>query len=127
MLESVTGATLALLGAVLFLLLAGAGWLAFVGLRARGQARATAAESARLQAMLRTAPVLAATVTADGRVDMPVRMADWLGLSAPPEFLGDLGTGREGLDPEDARALAHDINGARLARRTNCWSSARSR
>ena len=117
MLESVTGATLALLGAVLFLLLGAAGWLAFVGLRARGQARATAAESARLQAMLRTAPVLAATVTADGRVDMPVRMADWLGLSAPPEFLGDLGTGREGLDPEDARALAHDINGARLAGR----------
>jgi signal transduction histidine kinase len=117
-LESVTGGGLALLGAVAFLLLAGAGWLAFTGLRARDGVKAVVAENARLHAMLRTAPALAAVVRADGRVEMPERMADWLGLHASPDFLTELGAEGVGLQPEDAGGLAHDVNAARLAGRS---------
>ncbi len=112
-----TSGGLVLLGVVLFLLLGGAGWLAFVGLRARGEVQAIAVENRRLQTMLRTAPAMAAVVRADGRVEMPRRMADWLGLTAPPQFLTDLAGAGAGLELGDAEALAHDVDAARLAGR----------
>lgn len=113
--EEVTGATLAVVGAVLFLLVAGAAWLAYTGLRARAEARGALRENARLHALLLGAPALAATVRPDGRVDMPRRMADWLGLAAVPEFLTDLDPE---LEPADAGALAADVQAARLAGRS---------
>ena len=113
--DGISGATLALLGALMFLLVAGSGWLAFMGLRARGQARIVAEENRRLSALLGRAPALAALIKPDGRVDMPRRMADWLGAAEAPEFLTDLSPV---LEPADAKQLADDVNAARLAGRS---------
>ena len=66
--------------------------------------RRRAAEAARLDQLLRGAPALAMTVGRDGRVEMPRRLADWLGLREPARFLAEL-TGEDGgLSPADARA-----------------------
>ena len=111
----VSGATLALMGGLLFVIVAGAAWLAFVGLRARAEARATMRDAGRLDALLRGAPALAAIVRPDGRVDMPRRMADWLGAADAPDYLTDLSPG---LEPADAEGLARDVNAARLAARS---------
>ncbi|PAX09787.1 histidine kinase [Sphingomonas lenta] len=100
---------------MLFVLVAGAGGCAFLGLRARGEARDALRENARLHALLSGAPALAATVRPDGRVEMPRRMADWLGLAQIPEFLTDLDPE---LEPADAKGLAGDVQAARLAGRS---------
>ena len=96
--EEVTGATLAIIGALLFVLVSGAAWLAYTGLRTRAESRDALRENSRLHALLLGAPALAATVRPDGRVDMPRRMADWFGAAGDPEYLGDLDVGLEAED-----------------------------
>ncbi len=54
-------------------------------------------------------------VSADGRLELPDRLADWLGLSPPPRYLDDLAGRDGGLTPEDARALAADVAAAQKA------------
>ena len=99
-------------GVVLFVAIVGAGAMLFVGLRARAAAAGIAADNVRLDAMLRAAPALATIVRADGRVDMPQRMADWLGLIAAPVELRELAQGDVGLTAEDAAAVAADVAAA---------------
>jgi signal transduction histidine kinase/PAS domain-containing protein len=111
-----TGA-LAIVGAIVLLLLAGGAAMLFAGLRARGEAAAAVRDNQRLQALLRSAPVLSMIVRADGRVEMPQRMADWLGLGEPPRFLPELSGEGTGLLREDADALAADVLAAQRAGR----------
>ena len=110
-----TGAAAAL-GAILFVLLAGAAAMLFAGLRARGQVAATLGENARLHATLRSAPMLAMLVRPDGRVEMPQRLADWLGHAAPPRTVAAL-AGPGALSAEDAAALERDVSAAQRAGR----------
>ena len=105
------------LGAILFVLIATGGFLLFQGLSARAGAAHARAEHARLEAMLRSAPAMAMLVRADGRVEMPDRMADWFGLTTPPRFLADLAAADRGLAPEDAAALNEDVAAAQRAGR----------
>ena len=98
-----------LVGAILLLLIAGGAAMLFVGLRARGEATAAQAEAARLDQLLRGAPALAMIVADDGRVDMPRRLADWLGLREPARFLAELSSVDSGLSPADAEKLTADV------------------
>jgi signal transduction histidine kinase len=96
-------------GAVLALLVGLAGWALFVGLRLRGRAMRAAAREARLAALEAASPAQAMIVRADGRIEVPRQVADWLGFDTPPRFLAELtGEGR-GLSAGDAETLAHEI------------------
>ena len=114
-----TGAAVAA-GAVLLLLIGVGAALLFQAMRLRGQARGTAAEKARLEALLRGAPAVPMVVRPDGRLRMPARMADWFGLPSPAESLAELATrsGEGGLTVEDAAALSADIVAAQRAGRS---------
>ena len=98
-------------------MLFGAIWILFIGLRARREATEAFAANARLEAMLASAPALAMVVRADGRLDCPERLADWLGLAATPRYLDDLTTAGAGLAAEDAAGLAADIAAAQKSGR----------
>ena len=104
-----------LAGAVLFLLVAGGAAMLFLGWRARAAAAVAVTESERLSALLRAAPALAMTVRGDGRIEMPRRLADWLGLPEPPRYLPELTTEDGGLSAADAQTLASDIAAAQRA------------
>jgi signal transduction histidine kinase len=108
-LTGLDGTTAALVGAVLFGLLGLAGWLAFVGLRARGEAAAALTENERLRGLVGTAPAQAMLVRADGRVEAPAAVVDWLGLPLAPRFVADLTGEDAGLTAADEAALAADI------------------
>ncbi|URW76303.1 PAS-domain containing protein [Sphingomonas donggukensis] len=114
---AVSAVTLALAGAVLALIVGGAGWALYVGLTTRAAARAAGEGAARDAAVLAQAPAQAAIVRADGRIDLPRRVIDWLGLSVEPRYLTDLTRHDEGLVPADAEALAQDVAAAQRAGR----------
>jgi len=102
-------------GAVLALLIGAAGWMMYLGIRARRDVAGTLAANARLEALIGSSPALAMVVRADGRLELPDRLADWFGLSPPPRYLDDLAGRDAGLTAEDARALAVDIAAAQKA------------
>lgn len=107
-----------LCGVILCVLIGGAAWALYVGLAARASGRVAITEAAEAELVRRSAPALAMIVRADGRVEMPDRMADWLGLAAPPRFLDDLSPGERGVDRQDAEALAKDIVAAQRSGRS---------
>ena len=104
-----------MVGAALALAIVGACWILYTGLRARAAASATAADNERLSALLASAPALAMVVRADGRLELPDRLADWLGLSPVPRFLAELVTPGAGLSSEDAATLNDAITAAQKA------------
>ena len=95
----------------------------YTGLRARREAVEAFAANARLEAMLASAPALALLVRADGRIECPPRLADWLGLAATPRYLDDLASAPVasrtggGLSVEDVAALSSDIAAAQKSGR----------
>ncbi|WP_394652104.1 PAS-domain containing protein [uncultured Sphingomonas sp.] len=112
---AMTTTTAVLAGAVLALLIAGASWALYTGLRARADARVLTDESSRSAALLGTGPAQAAIVRGDGRVELPQRVADWLGLSSAPRYLTDLGSATEGLPQADLDALSAAVLAAQRA------------
>ena len=103
-------------GAILLALVLAAAFLVFQGLTLKGKASAVLADCARLDAMLRSGPALAAIVRGDGRVEMPQRMIDWFGLQAAPESIVALGG--TGLTVEDADGLSMDVAAAQRSGRS---------
>ena len=112
---SVVGSVLA--GVLLAVLTGGACLALYLGFRARRDSTATLVANARLEALIGSAPALAMIVRADGRLELPDRLADWLGLSPPPRYLDDLAGRDGGLTPDDARAIAADVAAAQKAGR----------
>ena len=104
-------------GAVLALLVGGGGYALFVGWRWRGEAAAVIARSREAEMLRSIAPAMAMLVRADGRIEMPPRLVDWLGLAIAPRFLQDLLGEGSGLPSEEAQALAADIQAAQRAGR----------
>ena len=104
-------------GAALALLLAGACWILFVGLRARRLAVATTVANARLEALLSGAPALAMVVRADGRIEVPDRLGDWLGQSPAPRYFDDLAGETTGLTKADLAGLSEDVTAAQKSGR----------
>ncbi|WP_267393178.1 MULTISPECIES: PAS domain-containing sensor histidine kinase [unclassified Sphingomonas] len=105
-------------GAVMALLIAGAGVALFTGWRQRGQALALTAGSREAEALRSAAPALAMLVRADGRVELPARMVDWLGLAVAPRFMVDLVGDDVGLSSDEAAALGADVLAAQRAGRS---------
>ncbi|MEA1083070.1 MAG: PAS domain-containing protein [Sphingomonas sp.] len=106
-----------LCGAVLAALIAGGGFALFVGWRLRGEAAAVIARSREAEVLRSVSPAMAMLVRADGRIEMPPRLVEWLGLSVAPRFLGDLAAEGAGLPAEEAEALAADVQAAQRAGR----------
>jgi len=110
--------SMVIVGAVLALFVGVAVWLLYLGLKARRDAAEVLATNLRLEALVGSAPALAMIVRADGRLELPDRLADWLGLSPSPRYLDDLAGRDGGLTPEDARAIAADVAAAQKAGRS---------
>ncbi|AJP74319.1 PAS domain-containing sensor histidine kinase [Sphingomonas hengshuiensis] len=106
-----------LAGAVVALLVFGATWVLYAGLRARAEAAEMADDNARLGALVGGSPAQAMVVRADGRVEAPRRFADWLGLERLPRELTELTSADAGLVPEDAEALTVHVTAAQRAGR----------
>ncbi|WP_448664862.1 ATP-binding protein [Sphingomonas sp. CJ20] len=106
-----------LAGAVMALLVFGATWALYLGLTARAAAAAFVDDNARLTALVGGSPAQAMVVRADGRVEVPRRLADWLGLEALPRELTELCGAGVGLAPQDAEALAAHVAAAQKAGR----------
>ncbi|MCU6452824.1 PAS-domain containing protein [Sphingomonas sp. A2-49] len=106
-----------LCGAILALLVGGAGYALFVGWRLRGEAAEAIARARDAEALRSVSPAMAMLIRADGRVEMPPRLVDWLGLSVAPRFLQDLAGEGAGLPADEAQALARDVQAAQRAGR----------
>ncbi len=104
-------------GAVLALLVGGAGYALFVGWQLRAEALESIAHVREAEALRSVSPAMAMLVRADGRVEMPPRLVDWLGLSVAPRFLQDLAEEGTGLPEAEAKALANDVQAAQRAGR----------
>ncbi len=113
--RSTTAAVLA--GAVMALLVASAIWALATGLSARRLAMTSGAQARRDAALVASAPAQAAVVRSDGRIDLPQRVADWLGLAEMPRSLSDLSGPGLGLAPADVDALAREVAAAQKAGR----------
>jgi PAS domain-containing protein len=89
------------------LLLAGwtivAAWAILAARSRQKRAEASLRHGRRLSRMVDEAPVVPLLVRADGRIEAPQRLAQWLGLDAVPQYLSELDTGDKGL-PADKLA-----------------------
>ncbi|HEV2568055.1 ATP-binding protein [Sphingomonas sp.] len=104
-----------IVGVLLALWLGGAAWALITGLQLRRGAQAAEERSARLQALLDSAPALVVIVGLDDRIDASDRLADWLGLIDPPRELGDLSRSDGGFSEADLALLRQDVATARAA------------
>ena len=86
--------------------------LLFLGIRARSEASTVRLERDRLDALMRAGPAQPMVIRTDGRVEMPPRLADWLGLIDAARFLEELSSDDAGLTAEDRALLAADLNAA---------------
>ncbi|MDE2041568.1 MAG: PAS-domain containing protein [Alphaproteobacteria bacterium] len=107
-----------LLGLILLSWITVAGWAAFSGLQWRQRNKFAVNQADRLALLLKSAPALPMMVKADGRIEAPPRLADWLGLTSAPAFLTDLSGEGRGLAREDAAALGADVITAQRAGRS---------
>lgn len=112
-----SGMQTVLAGAALAVLVLAAGFALFTGLRARMGVRASLGEHHRLAALAAVSPVVAVLIHGDGRIDAPVRFADWLGLDVQPRLLADLTTASAGLEPGDLATLSDKVGAAQRAAR----------
>ncbi|AOW23461.1 histidine kinase [Sphingomonas melonis TY] len=104
-------------GAVLALLVGGAGYALFVGRRLAAEADDASARVREAEALRSVSPALPMLVRADGRVEMPPRLVDWLGLAVAPRFLQDLSADGAGLPADEATALASEVKAAQRSGR----------
>ncbi|MDB5677007.1 PAS domain-containing sensor histidine kinase [Sphingomonas bacterium] len=104
-----------MVGAALALAIVATCWVLYAGLRAKAAAGATAVDNDKLSSLLASGPALAMVVRADGRLELPDRLADWLGLVPPPRFLDDMVTPGAGLTSEDAAMLSAAVTAAQKA------------
>jgi len=109
--------TAVLTGALLLTLVMAGGVLIFLGLRARADAAGVIEASAQLQTILDGSPAIVTVIRSGGRIEMTQRMADWLGLDAPPRSIAELASGGAGLSADDAARLIADVTAAQRSGR----------
>jgi signal transduction histidine kinase len=102
----------AVAGVLLLLLIGSGAVLLYMGLRAKAEARAIALANLHLSALVEASPAIATIVRADGRIEMPQRMIDWLGLATAPRSLAELAGEGSGLSAEDVAELTADVTAA---------------
>ncbi|RZM27843.1 MAG: histidine kinase, partial [Sphingomonas sp.] len=104
-------------GAMLLMLILGGLALLYAGLRARADASKTVEANVQLQTILDGSPAIVTVIRSGGRIEMTRRMADWLGLDAPPGSIAELAAGGTGLSADDAARLIADITAAQRSGR----------
>lgn len=111
----ITQSAAVLAGGILALFVIGGVWALFAGLRARAEAAGIAETNAQLAALVSGSPAQAMLVRADGRLELPRRLGDWLGFQDLPRELDALSSKTAGLLPEDADALGVHVAAAQKA------------
>ncbi|WP_380786715.1 PAS-domain containing protein [Sphingomonas sp. R86521] len=106
-----------IVGVVVFAFVVVGAVMLYLGMRAKSLATAARDANAHLVALVEASPAVATMIRGDGRIDMPQRMADWLGLATPPRTLPELVGEGSGLSPEDAAAVIADVSAAQRAGR----------
>ena len=91
-----TGAAVTVGALLLVAVLAGLGLL-YTSLRMRAAAADVVETNAQLRTVLDGSPAIVTVIRSGGRIEMTQRMADWLGLDAPPRSLAELAIGGAGL------------------------------
>ena len=86
-----------LLGLLFGLWTLAAAWMVLSARSRQRRAEAGLRQARRLARMVDEAPALPLLVRADGRVEAPQRLAQWLGLEAVPQYLSELATATGGL------------------------------
>ena len=71
-----------------------AGWAVLAARTRERKAESGQRQARRLARMVDESPALPLLVRADGKIDAPQRLANWLGLEAVPQFLTELDGGR---------------------------------
>lgn len=105
---TLTPTALVLLGLLLAAWTIGALW-AVAGARQRSRkAEAGLRQSRRLARLVDESPAVPLLVRADGRIEAPQRLANWLGLESVPQFLTELGG--EQVNGGDGGLSAQQIN-----------------
>ncbi|UVO53554.1 PAS domain-containing sensor histidine kinase [Sphingomonas sp. SUN039] len=120
-----------LIGIVMALWLGAATWAIITGLQLRRRAAFATSQADRLAALLDTTPALPVVVRADGRIEAPERLGQWLGLPRTPGFVIDFHTPAAGLTESDANELSRDVaaaqrTGARFVRAVRASGSGRT-
>lgn len=96
-------------GAALLVLIVGAGWALFTGLRLRAFATEAAAERDRLAAFAAAGPAVSVLVRGDGKIEASPRLAEWLGLAIQPRYLTELAAPDAGLSAGDLAILTEQV------------------
>lgn len=100
---------LALIGLLLAAWTIAAGW-AVLWARAKARRAENAQRVARrLGRMVDESPALPLLVRADGRIEAPQRLANWLGLPQVPQYLTELDAGEAGIAAEQLAELAEAV------------------
>ena len=111
---TLTPTVLVLIGLLLSAWTVAAAW-AVLAARARGKrAESGQRQARRLARMVDESPAIPLLVRADGRIEAPQRLANWLGLEVVPQFLTELDGGRidgggGGLTDEQLRELSDAV------------------
>ncbi|WP_404339661.1 ATP-binding protein [Sphingomonas sp. MMS12-HWE2-04] len=106
-----------LAGAALALLVLGATWALYTGLRARAAARDARDTNEGLAGLVSGSPAQAMIVRADGRIELSRRLADWLGFDKPPRQIEALIGAEAGIVADDGETLLNLVEGAQKAGR----------
>ncbi|MGH6786699.1 MAG: PAS-domain containing protein [Novosphingobium sp.] len=80
-------------------------WAGGKARRAEGAQR----HARRLGRMVDDSPALPLLVRVDGRIEAPVRLANWLGLDGVPQYLTELDAGEKGLAAEQLAELSEAV------------------
>lgn len=101
---------LVLVGLLLALWTAGAGWVILRASTRAAQAEGSRKSARRLARMIEDAPAIPMLVRTDGRIEAPDRLAGWLGLEKLPQYLGELaGSDGKGLSPDQVADLTEAV------------------
>jgi signal transduction histidine kinase len=109
--------SIAIAGAAAALIVAGGSAALFAGLRMRAAAVRAAASHARLEALHEQSPAAAMIVRADGRVELPQRLADLLGFDAVPSQLDEIVGNEAVFEASEGKVLEREIGAAQKAAR----------
>jgi signal transduction histidine kinase len=109
--------SMAMAGAAAALIVAGGSAALFAGLRMRAAAVRAAASHARLEALHEQSPAAAMIVRADGRVELPQRLADLLGFDAVPSQLDEIVGNEAVFEASEGKVLEREIGAAQKAAR----------
>ncbi|MFN3552193.1 MAG: PAS-domain containing protein [Novosphingobium meiothermophilum] len=103
---------LAVIGALLAAWTVGALWLVLDARRRARRGEAVQRQARKLARMIDESPALPLLVRADGRIEGPARLAQWLGFDAMPGFLSELDGDGCGLDEVQLSRLGDAVRAA---------------